>query len=547
MQRKHPLYIIFQWHMHQPFYHDPLTNEYRLPWSRLHTTKDYTDMVWHLERYPEIKSVVNFVPSLIEQIHDYQDFSKVKEKHFNLTKKKAAELTVAEKIFILKEFFSAHFERIISKSKRYSALLEKRGSDSTEHIRERITKFSTQDFRDIQVWFLLAWTGQDLRRDKFVSKLIKKDQKFTEKDKSALLDHHEKAVKNVLDRYKKLQNSGQIELTTSPYAHPILPLLIDSDVARISMPNVNLPDSRVRHPEEALRQVKKALKSFKKEFGFTPSGMWPSEGSVSEATADLLTQAGIQRITTDSNVLARSLSRSRNPSGLSPMQKYRPYINHTHHGPLTVYFRDQELSDLIGFRYAAMDAKEAVRDFFQYLEHVNNSLPDDGYPYVAVITMDGENAWEYYEDNGQPFFDELYRNLTEKEWLETRTFEDYSKEYPPEAELQWLHPGSWINADYHIWIGLAEKNLAWDWLNDAINLIAQKKNRGEKIPKSVKNLLLQAEGSDWFWWYGDINNSAHDEIFDSIFCNTLRKIYDLLDEEQPAYLEKNVLETIRER
>jgi alpha-amylase/alpha-mannosidase (GH57 family) len=275
--------------------------------------------------------------------------------------------------------------------------------------------------------------------------------------------------------------------------------------------------------------------------------MWPSEGSVSEATADLLTQAGIQRITTDSNVLARSLSRSSNPSGLSPMQKYRPYINHTHHGPLTVYFRDQELSDLIGFRYAAMDAKEAVRDFFQYLEHVNNSLPDDGYPYVAVITMDGENAWEYYEDNGQPFFDELYRNLTEKEWLETRTFEDYSKEYPPEAELQWLHPGSWINADYHIWIGLAEKNLAWDWLNDAINLIAQKKNRGEKIPKSVKNLLLQAEGSDWFWWYGDINNSAHDEIFDSIFCNTLRKIYDLLDEEQPAYLEKNVLETIRER
>ncbi len=547
MSTRKPLYLIFNWHMHQPLYLDPLTEEYRMPWTRLHLTKDYTDMIWHHERHPKIKSVFNFVPSLIQQIEDYQDFDTVNERHLTLTQKAAGKLSREDKQVILEEFFSANFERAIKKSERYRALYEKREKTQYEHHDNYISKFSTQEFRDIQVLFLLAWTGQDIRQQKQIAKLVEKDREFTEKDKKVLLQAHEKAAKTLFDRYKKLHKSGQIELTTSPYAHPILPLLIDSDVARISMPNVRLPQNRFRHPEEALRQLKRAKKKFDKIFDTKITGMWPSEGAVSEATADLVTQAGITRLSTDSNVLARSLSRSTESTHLIPLQKYRPYIVHTHSGPLTVFFRDQEMSDLIGFRYAGMGAEEAVDDFMHNLKDINQSLPDDDFPYVVVITMDGENAWEYFEQNGQPFFDGLFTAVKEAEWLETRTFEDYAEEFPATNELQWLHPGSWINADYHIWIGMPEKNLAWDWLNDLLNVVKEKKVRGEKIPGQAKNLLMQAEGSDWFWWYGDINNSAHDHIFDSIFCNTLRKIYDLLDEERPAYLEKDVLETLSSR
>jgi len=523
--------------MHQPFYKDALSGEFSMPWTRLHISKDYTDMAWHLQRHPDVKGVINFVPSLLKQIEEYQDFAKVSEQYLALTQKSADTLTDDEKIFLLQEFFTAQFDRILSKSPRYLELLSKRGDNvQPDALKKALPKFTPQDFRDLQVWFLLAWSGQYLRNMPEVAALVKKDKDFSEDEKQQLLAIHQSAAQSVIRMYQDLQANGQVEISTSPYAHPILPLLIDSEVARISMPGVHLPEHRFRHAGEAERQIEKALEFTNAHFNKNVKGFWPSEGSVSEAVATLMAKHGVRWFSTDSNVLARSLSRTGEPARLSAEQLYRPYKLATDAGDVTIFFRDQVLSDLIGFRYASMDPKDAVADFFSHLNRAYEALPDDDFPYALVITMDGENAWEHFKDNGRPFFDELYSRLSKSERFETTTFSKYLDEHSVDDELEWLHPGSWIGADFHIWIGQQEKNEAWDALNDALNLVNQKRDNGEEIPVVVEEVLLWAEGSDWFWWYGDINNSDHDPLFDQLFRNALRKVYQELDEPLPEFL-----------
>jgi len=539
MARKHPLYLIFQWHMHQPFYNDQLTGEYRLPWTRLHATKDYTDMIWHLERHPGVKGVMNFVPSLLAQITDYHNFSVVNESHLNLTRKPAEDLSVDERVFVLQEFFHSNFDRMIATSPRYLELFRKRGDNqSTDRLGAMVQSFTDQDFRDLQVWFLLAWSGQSLRQNKLVQKLLTRGREFTEEDKRQLLDVHQSAIQNLTNRYNALRQIGQIEISGSPFAHPILPLLVDSDIARICMPGLELPAHRFRHPEEAERQVRISLDYFRKQLDWKIAGMWPSEGSVSEDAVKLMSEQGIRWISTDSNVLARSLSRNGEPAYLSPEIMYQPYRFNTDAGEMNIFFRDQMLSDLIGFQYASRPPGEDVADFMNHLEQIDQSLPDDDFPYVTVVTMDGENAWEHFESNGLPFFDKLYESLGNSSRFDTTTFSDYLDQFGSSANLEWLHPGSWINADFHIWIGHPEKNAAWDALNAALQLVAKKRADGVDIPEEVEHAILQAEGSDWFWWYGDHNNSAHDEIFDQLFCHALIKVYQLLDEPVPEYLER---------
>ena len=538
MARTHPLYLIFQWHMHQPFYKHPGTGEYLLPWTRLHLTKDYTDMAWHLKRYPGIKSVVNFVPSLLLQIQDYTDFDSVNERYLQLTKKSAGQLTPDEQQFLLVEFFMANEHRVIRRSNRYTELKAQR--DTYASPEQASTHFSAQDYLDLQVWFLLGWTGEQLRDNPAITSLVKQDRNFSEKDKQVILSIHEKAVQGVLHQYEQLRATGQIEISGSPYSHPILPLLIDSEIARISMPGVHLPKNRFRYPEEAEKQIQLGTQVLRESAGWDITGMWPSEGAVSEETAALLAKQNIRWITTDSNVLARSLSRNGQPAGLTSQEMYQPYQFETEYGDLTIFFRDQALSDLIGFQYARMSAKDAVSDFMGHLNRIDASLPDDDFPYVAVVTMDGENAWEHFEQNGRPFFDRLYQSLTESQRIQTTTFAEYLEAANVERELQWLHPGSWIGADFHIWTGHPEKNAAWDALNQAINIVERKRKSGVEIPGNVEQAILQAEGSDWFWWYGHHNNSDHDDVFDQLFCDALRTVYTELNEPVPVYLKEGI-------
>ena len=543
MARQQPLYLIFQWHMHQPFYRDPLSGEYLLPWTRLHVTKDYTDMAWHLERYPEMKCAVNFVPSLLLQIQAYADFEGMEERPLRVTTMPAADLTVEEQRFALQWFFRTHEEQILRQSPRYTELHRKRGPEPTpENISAAQQSFTVQDYLDLQVWFLLAWTGQDLRRRPEVRALLEKDAGFREFEKARLLEIHREAIRSVLSRYDALRQGGQIEITGTPYAHPILPLLIDSDIARLSLAGVSLPVHRFRHPQEAERQVVRGVRVFRETMDWRLEGMWPAEGAVSEAALDLLAQQGIRWIATDSNILARSLATNAEPVRLTPQQQYAPYTFTTGHGDLTLFFRDQRLSDAISFRYAHMDAGEAVDDFMTQLHTIDQELPDDGFPYLVVITMDGENAWEYFPENGRPFFDELYGRLTETPDIAPTTFGEYLNRPAAPNVLERVHPGSWIQADFHIWIGDALKNAAWDRLNEALRFLAQQRAAGVPIPEEAEQAALQAEGSDWFWWYGQPNHSPHEHLFDRLFNNALRAIYRTMEAPVPASLGKDILE-----
>lgn len=545
MARQVPLYLIFQWHMHQPFYQDALSGEYLLPWTRLHATKDYTDMAWHLERFPAMKCAVNFVPSLLVQLKAYADFDTIPERHLQVTSKPVEDLTEEDRRFVLRWFFQINQDRTIRQSARYTDLLGKRGEDSTpESIQAAVESFTSRDYLDLQVWFLLAWTGQDLRRQPEVQALIEKDAGFRESEKLRLLEIHQEAIQKVLFRYDTLLHRGQIDITGTPYAHPILPLLIDTDIARLSRPNVTLPAHRFRHPKEAERQVKMAVHAFREVMGWNIHGMWPAEGAVSEAALDLLVQYGIQWITTDSNILARSLSEKAEPVSLTSQQQYAPYTFATQHGDLTLFFRDQRLSDALSFQYAGMEAADAVDDFLAQLHTIDQNLPDDGFPYLVVISMDGENAWEYFLENGKPFFDELYGRLVNSPRIRPVTFSEYLERTEVKNSLERVVPGSWIQADFHIWIGDALKNAAWDRLDAALRFLDQKRADGIPIPEEAEQAAVQAEGSDWFWWYGQPNHSPHEPLFDHLFCDALRAIYKAMDATVPTSLKKDILENI---
>ncbi len=548
MSRRQPLFLIFQWHMHQPFYKDAISGQYLLPWVRLHCTKDYTDMIWHLERFPEVKGVVNFVPSLLKQIRDYNDFTSVDERFLNLTRKPAGQLSGEDKHLILQHFFPGNRERMISVSRRYSELFNSRGADPTDEALAAVARsWTPQDFLDLQMWFLLAWTGEELREEPEIAQLIAKESNFTEQEKQKVLSLHQQSIRELLDRYVQLQDTKQIEITGCPYTHPILPLLLDSEVARISMPDADLPLHRFSEPEEAEKQVIRALQIFRNDMGWEIAGMWPSEGAVSEAAVKLLRKYDVRYITTDSNVLARTLSRSPEPAWLVPEQKYMPYTYPTQDGDMVIFARDQALSDRIGFQYASMEPEQAVEDFFAQLYRIDDTLPDDGYPYVVVITMDGENAWEYYRQNGRPFFEALYGRLSDDQRIRTTTFSEQLNRTGELNELEWIYPGSWIHSDFHYWIGDPVKNAAWDKLHTTLDVVHQKQKDGVTLSEHAEQALLQAEGSDWFWWYGNPNHSDYDRIFDQLFCNALRKVCYEMEEELPEALQANLLRTANTR
>ena len=541
MARRQPLILIFQWHMHQPLYKDAVSGRYLLPWVRLHCTKDYTDMAWHLERYPEVKGVINFVPSLLKQIREYTDFASVDERFLHLTQKPAADLSAEDQQFVLRHFFQGNQKGMVDVSRRYSRLLDMRGTDpSEEELEAARSQYTHQDFLDLQMWFLLAWTGEELQEEPEVVQLIAKDRNFTEQEKQRLLNLHQQAIRDLLGRYRKLQESEQIEITGSPYTHPILPLLLDSEVARISMPDAELPFHRFSYPKEAEKQITRALQTFRDELGWEIQGMWPSEGAVSEAAVSLMRKYGIRYITTDSNILARTFSRSAEPARLAPEQKYKPYSFPTQNGELAIFARDQQLSDCIGFQYGGMEPAEAVEDFVSRLYRIDDSLPDDNYPYVVVITMDGENAWEYYPRNGRLFFEKLYGRLAEDHRIRTTTFSEHLERTKELGDLDWIYPGSWIQSDFHYWIGDPVKNAAWDRLHRTLQQAQRHQDDGGTLSEQAEQALLQAEGSDWFWWYGNPNHSVYDYIFDQLFCDALRRVHTEIEAELPEMFQDNV-------
>ncbi len=533
-----PLYVAFVWHMHQPFYKDLVTGEYVLPWVRLHAIKDYYDMAAILDDFPDIKQTFNLVPSLLEQIEDYVKGGAA-DKHLLLSKKDPSDLSFEDKVFMLQNFFMANWDTMVNPYKRYLELLLKRGRFvSLDDLKSVAKRFSDQELMDLQVWFTLTWFGHIYKtKDAVIKDLIAKGRDFSPEDKAALFAKQNELMANVIPKYKELQQKKQIELSVTPYYHPILPLVIDTNTAKEALPGIALPQQRFRHPEDAQFQVREAVKYMTGLFGEAPSGMWPSEGSVSEEIIPIVCGAGIKWIATDEEVLSMTLGRSIS-QGRSLLSKelFKPYLLQRDNCSLNIIFRDHNLSDLVGFIYSKWEPRDAARDLMTHLNNIRASLPDDGRKYLVSIILDGENAWEYYRNNGWDFLTELYTKLSEDPNIRTVRVCDFLAENPPSDGLQHLFAGSWINHNFRIWIGHEEDNTAWDYLSKA--RLALENAHGDN-PLAWKELYI-AEGSDWCWWFGDDHSSGNDETFDALFRKHLKNIYHLIGKPYPLYLDNPI-------
>jgi alpha-amylase/alpha-mannosidase (GH57 family) len=541
------VYLAFLWHQHQPIYKNPLTEYYELPWVRLHATKDYYDMVAILDNYPNVKVNINLVPSLLVQLEEYAS-GKAKDKFLDLTLKPAENLTTEDKFFILKNFFMANFENMIRPYPRYLQIYDKREKDANDdEIKFKVQSFSIEEIRDLQVWFNLAWFDPYWKNnDEFIKYMYSKGTNFTEEEKTKLVEMQLKVCGMVIDKHKEAQDRGQIEVTTTPFYHPILPLLCDTNSAYQAVPNMILPSNRFSHPEDAKWHISNAISYYEKLFGKKPFGMWPSEGSVSNSAVEIISDAGIKWVATDEAIMFNGIK------DISGERKnlFRPFNLNVNGKYLKAVFRDHGLSDSIGFVYYKWKPEDAVGDFIQKIKDIGNYARQNyDYPLVSII-LDGENCWEYYSNDGWDFLSMLYEKLNNDPNIETVRINDYLEKFPPKNTITDLKAGSWINGNFGIWIGHNEDNASWDYLGMTRNFLTEfiEKNpqvKGTQNEKSAWQNIYAAEGSDWNWWYGDDNSSDNDTVFDFIYRQHLIKVYECMGQRAPDILYKPIKNSTR--
>ncbi|MDI6731174.1 MAG: glycoside hydrolase family 57 protein [Candidatus Margulisbacteria bacterium] len=537
-----PINLALMWHMHQPFYKDLATGEFILPWVRLHSTKAYLDMAAILQKFPGIKVNFNLVPSLFLQIEDYIN-GKGTDRFLLLSQKNSNDLTAGERIFILQNFFMANWENMIKPYPRYLDLLMKRGRFVSQTELAQVAKrFSAKELLDLQVWFNLTWFGFTCRdQDPAIAELIIKGKNFSPEDKALVIAKQFEVMRNLFSAYRSAAERGQVELATSPFYHPILPLLCDTNSALEAMPHLSLPVSPFRHPEDAEEQIRQAVQFHTEHFGKAPAGMWPSEGSVSEAILPLAARAGLKWIAADEAILSRSLHKMEpRCRSISAEELYQPYLAEKDGANIAMLFRNHFLSDQIGFVYYRWRVSDAVDDFIGHLNNIRRSLPDDDREYLVSVILDGENAWEYYADSGKHFLEAFYSRLENDPTVRTVAINEYLQRHPPQKKLTKLFAGSWINNNFRIWIGHQEDNTAWDHLNQA-RLSLEDVDKAQ-CPAAWQELYI-AEGSDWCWWYGDDHSSDNDAAFDALFRKHLKNIYTLSGKIPPAYLELPIKKT----
>ncbi|TMD79599.1 MAG: glycoside hydrolase [Chloroflexi bacterium] len=506
--RMKPLNVAFVWHMHQPYYKDDLTSTYLLPWVRLRCAKDYLKMPALLDGYPNVRATFNLVPSLLAQIEDYGKEGSV-DLFLNLSSRDAGELSAEEQTFLLRWMRESPRALRVQQSPRYLELAS----------RSLDQQFSTQEIRDLQVWFNLAWCDPVwVDSDPRLSELKRKDRDFTERDKEPLFEAQAEVMTKVIPKYRELADRGQAELTFSPYYHPILPLLCHVDAARTANPQIKLPERHFSHREDAERQIELGQGLFERLIGRRPGGMWPSEMAVGESVAGLAVRAGIDWMISDEEVLARSIDAHiwRDPEGRVnvPAQLYRPYRIDREGQSVAMVFRDSSLSNLIGFDYQRMSSTDAARDLMARLRRIREQQNDDDY--LAVIALDGENAWEFYPRDGHDFLNALYGELeAAAPDIVTTTVGDFLKEHPPQQQLHRLHTGSWIGASLDTWIGDPDHNTAWDLLADTRTWLEEQSRQRPHESGQAMNAwreILITEGSDWFWWFSRKHDSGMDQI-----------------------------------
>ncbi|HPO10553.1 MAG TPA: glycoside hydrolase family 57 protein, partial [bacterium] len=442
------------------------------------------------------------------------------------------DLTDSEKRYLLTNFFDANEQWMIRPHRPYKNLWQRR-KNSLERC---LAEFTAQDYRDLQVWFNLVWIDPIFRMhpENPVTVLIEKGRNFTEEEKRIVLTEHQRLMAEVIPTHRRFQESGMLEVTTTPFCHPILPLLCDSNIARFSQPEDRLPGPPFRAPEDAREHVARAVRQYEQEFGQPPRGMWPAEGSVSQEALAILVEAGIRWAATDEAVLFASKLKG----GKRPQNLYQPYAVETPSGPITLIFRDHKLSDLIGFEYSRFPAERAVDDFLSRLHAIADRQQS---PSLIPVILDGENCWEYYPDDGLAFLDALYSRLTSDPEIQCCTVSEALELLPPENTIADLFPASWINRNFRVWIGGDEDNIAWDCLRQTRETLVREQGRlDENCRAEAWEHIYRAEASDWFWWYGDDHPCIHAHIFDRIFRNRLQAVYQLLGQDPPSRLQKPI-------
>lgn len=536
--------------MHQPDYRDYETGDFVLPWTYLHAIKDYTDMAAHLERHPKVRAVVNFVPILLDQIEDYVDQFATGTLRDPLLRLLAhpdpVQFSTAERALVFECCFRSNEAKMIAPYPAYKRLhslyagLQHDGEATLAYL-------SGQYLADLLTWYHLAWFGESVRREQpLLLELMKKGQGFTLEDRQDVLKLIAHCLSGIIPRYRKLEENGQIEISATPHFHPLSPLLIDFASTRQAMPDAPLPQADAYPGGQArvAAHVVQAMNCHASRFGHAPHGFWPAEGAVSDATLAVLAEEGCGWIASGQGVLANSLNQAGRATHDKLNYLYRPY-QFEHQGQrMHAFFRDDQLSDLIGFEYSQWHGEDAARHFVAQIEQIGRNASHDQTPLVSII-LDGENAWEYYPYNGFYFFDALYGLLEAHPNIHTHTYHDYLRlnqlrtDCVAPAPLPPLVAGSWVYGNFATWIGSRDKNRAWDLLCAAkrsFDAVMASGHLSAAEEAAAEQQLCSCESSDWFWWFGDDNPSQSVQSFDRLFRHNLSALYRLLKLLPPAEL-----------
>ncbi len=522
------LSIAFYWHMHQPVYKLNPDSDYLMPWVRMHAVKDYLDMVLLMNDYPNLKLNFNLVPLLLESLIDYGE-NEAQDVHSRLSTSKIEDLSDDDKRFILNNFFDANFQSMISHHEVYTTLYKKRVEDNIYDI----DAYTDQEYADIMAWFNLAWFDPiygEIYPE--LQELADKGCNFTLEDRIKIIDYQREIIRQIIPTYRNFMEAGKIEITTSPYYHPILPILLDIKCAHRNIPNPEVLPANLKMSKDAIAQTKMALDKMEEIFGRRPKGIWPPEQCVSSKTLEMLADLGVEWTISDEGILANSINfefvRDFRGYLADPYHLLKTYEYKTQNSKIDVIFRDSLIPNLISFEYPHTEPQKAANDLYDRIKVIQSKIfasPDD--EHLLTIAIDGENSWESYPDDGSEFLKTIYQLIENDSTLETVLISDYIEKDKNKKQLPKIYSGSWINRNFQLWIGEPTKNQAWNLLKkvrDDFTKFVEENPDNPNIEKARQELYI-AEGSDWFWWYGEPNHSGQDHIFDYLFREHLKNIY----------------------
>lgn len=490
------LFISFFWHFHQPYYKDIIDNIYLFPYTKIHLLKNYYMMAKIVEQN-KVKVNFNFTPILLDQINDYEkNNNKCLITEYSKFNK---ELLIENKENIIKKLFSFLSINSINKYERLKELSLKNPND-----------YNQEDILDLITLFNLSLIPH-FEKDERIEKIEQKRKNYNDEDRFYILEKQNEIIRKVLPLYKELFNENLIEITNSPYSHPIIPLIIDIEIARKCGEN-NLPKERFSHPEDIYEQIKIGKDIFMKNFGKEPLGIWPPEGGVSDEVIDIFINNNFKYFATDEDILFKSLNSNIREN------IYKPYYIKRNNNKIYVIFRDKIISDLIGFKYSSMNEYDAINDFVSRINLIKENLKKDG---LLIVLLDGENPWEFYKNNGYDFLNLLYTSISKEKGVFLTTVSKILDSVESE-EIDHIDCGSWINGDFKTWIGDDEDNLSWSYLNkirDDFDILNEEKK------EEIKKILFVLEGSDWNWWYGKSYEDNIKKDFDYLYRRHMLSFY----------------------